>query len=51
MTNGNVYKGNFKNDMRDGTGNYLYFSTGEQYNGEWKGNIRSGFGTYIFAYG
>lgn len=51
MENGNIYKGGYKNDARNGPGIYKNFSTGEQYEGEWKDNLKNGYGVFIYAYG
>ena len=43
---GTVYLGEFKNDMRDGTG-IVTHKNGQQYKGEWKYNQLTGSVTYI----
>ena len=38
--NGNKYKGEWKENKKNGRGIYKYRTTGEIYNGEWKVNIK-----------
>ena len=42
--NGNVYEGDWKKGVRDGTGTMTY-ADGSKYTGDWKANKKSGFGT------
>jgi hypothetical protein len=43
MTNGDVYRGNFKNDVRNGMG-YCQFKSGALYKGEWRDDKPHGAG-------
>jgi hypothetical protein len=36
MPNGDVYKGNWKSDLRHGSGTCKFKSTGAIYRGEWR---------------
>ena len=47
---GNLYKGNFKNDKREGKG-ILTYTNGDIYDGEWENDIQNGEGIYIFKTG
>ena len=46
--NGNVYKGEWKDDMADGDGT-LSYSNGDLYEGLWKNNLRDGQGNFTCA--
>jgi hypothetical protein len=48
--NGDVYIGEFLNDLPHGTGKYT-FHTGESYEGEYEKGIKSGIGKYTYADG
>ena len=48
--NGDVYDGEFVDDVRSGSGVYTW-ANGEKYEGEFKNNLLSGFGTYYFPSG
>ena len=50
FANGNVYEGDFKNNVREGKGT-LRFANGEVYEGDFKNGRREGKGTYRFANG
>ena len=43
--NGNKYKGEFVNDVRQGEGE-MAWSDGSNYKGDWKGGFPNGIGTY-----
>ena len=47
---GNLYKGNFKNDKREGKG-ILTYTNGDIYDGEWENDLQNGEGIYIFKTG
>ena len=49
-SNGDVYEGTFKNDMRNGQGTYT-FANGERYVGSFRDNQLSGEGTYTWPSG
>jgi hypothetical protein len=50
MENGNIYRGNFKKDLRNGTGVYKYFTL--PHNTKVNGiNVKDGYGVYIYACG
>ena len=42
--NGDVYKGNWVNNVRQGKGKYFF--KGGIYDGEWKDNEMNGYGVY-----
>ena len=48
--NGDIYEGEFKNNMYDGIGVY-YFKNGDRYKGEFKDGMCNGIGTYYFYNG
>jgi hypothetical protein len=48
--NGEIYDGDFINEVKDGFGKLLY-KKGQSYEGQWKNNKRDGEGTYIFESG
>ncbi|KAJ3383226.1 hypothetical protein HDU92_004297 [Lobulomyces angularis] len=48
MMNGDIYLGQWKNNLKDGDGTY-YYKNGRIYEGEWKENKRNGYGTYSVA--
>ena len=43
--NGNVYKGEFRDDMKDGHGD-LFYSNGEHYEGQWANDKAHGKGDH-----
>ena len=47
---GNIYKGNFKNDKREGKG-ILTYTNGDIYDGNWENDLQNGEGIYIFKSG
>lgn len=49
-TSGNIYEGDWKNDIKEGKG-VLTFSTGDIYDGNWLTNKRDGYGIYIYNSG
>lgn len=49
-SSGNVYKGNYKEDVRHGYGE-MYWTDGSIYKGEWVKGIQHGFGEMIFPDG
>lgn len=55
VKNGDKYIGEYKNDMRNGHGRYIWSESNpgvyREYIGDWVDNIRHGFGTYEFKYG
>ena len=48
--NGDVYEGEWKNDLREGKGK-MYYSNGNVYEGEWKNDRREGNGILYFCNG
>ena len=44
--NGDRYKGNFRDDMISGKGEYSYFESGDNYKGEFKDDLMDGKGIY-----
>lgn len=48
--NGSVYKGEFRNDDKNGYGELLYYN-GDQYRGEWSSGFRHGYGIYSSKFG
>jgi len=50
ITNGNVYKGCWNDDMKEGNGE-LILHTGAKYVGSWKNNKKNGYGSYTFPNG
>lgn len=49
-TSGNMYKGNYKSDLRDGHGE-MTWSDGSKYIGEWKKGSQYGYGKIILPDG
>ena len=47
---GEKYDGDWKNDMQEGKGTYLYAS-GTHYEGEWRNGVMEGKGTMIWTSG
>ncbi|MBT4708866.1 MAG: hypothetical protein HOB81_01240, partial [Flavobacteriaceae bacterium] len=48
--NGDVYEGEWKNDLKQGYGKYSY-ANGDIYEGEWKNDLKQGYGKYSYANG
>jgi hypothetical protein len=44
--NGDRYRGNFRDDMISGKGEYFYFESGDNYKGEFKDDLMDGKGLY-----
>lgn len=49
FVNGDVYRGQFKNDLFDGQGEYTFFATGDKYKGEFVQGQMTGWGRYYFG--
>lgn len=49
MINGDKYVGDWKNDMHDGYGDYIW-ANNNKYSGYWKENKRFGKGTFYRYY-
>ena len=49
-TNGNVYDGQWEDDMRNGKGEYRY-KNGNRYVGDWKDNVKNGVGEFFYSSG
>ena len=49
-TSGNIYKGNYRNDEREGFGEMLW-TDGSSYKGDWKNGIQHGYGIMQFSDG
>lgn len=49
--NGDFYKGNFKKNLKEGTGKYYYSKFSVKYKGEFKEDLRMGSGFLIFSSG
>lgn len=45
FTNGAIYEGFWKNDVKNGAGRFIY-ETGDVYQGEWKNNKCNGYGVF-----
>jgi hypothetical protein len=50
MVNGDIYMGDFKNNLRHGTGICYYFN-GSEYKGDWQGDKQHGNGALTYADG
>jgi len=48
---GDIYDGEWANDLRDGFGTYKYYKTDEKYVGQWKKDERFGTGTHYYKDG
>ncbi len=40
--NKDIYEGNWKEDQKEGEGEYLYYNSNEKYKGLWKNDLREG---------
>ncbi|TYZ59143.1 hypothetical protein PybrP1_000068 [[Pythium] brassicae (nom. inval.)] len=49
--NGDVYDGQFANEMQHGVGSFFSASTGDMYVGDWVENVREGRGKIVYASG
>lgn len=49
-SSGNIYKGNYKNDLRNGYGE-MYWTDGSIYKGNWVNGIQHGYGKMMFIDG
>nr|XP_048292745.1 radial spoke head 10 homolog B isoform X2 [Myodes glareolus] len=45
---GNIYEGQWENNMRHGEGRMRWLTTNEEYTGHWEKGIQNGFGTYTW---
>ncbi|XP_040607246.1 radial spoke head 10 homolog B isoform X3 [Mesocricetus auratus] len=45
---GNIYEGQWENDMRHGEGRMRWLTTNEEYTGHWEKGIQNGFGTHTW---
>lgn len=50
-SNGDIYDGQYQNDVKSGTGAYKYFASGNRYTGKWKNNKKHGKGIFLRADG
>ena len=48
---GDIYEGNFKDDLFDGEGHYIYKMSGQEYKGEYKNGLMHGKGLYEWSQG
>ena len=48
---GDIYDGNFKDDLFDGEGHYIYKISGQEYRGEYKNGLMHGKGIYEWSQG
>ena len=48
---GDIYEGNFKDDLFDGEGHYIYKTSGQEYTGEYKNGLMHGKGLYEWSQG
>lgn len=49
--NGDVYEGNYKDDVKNGFGKYYYSETKNRYEGEWVNGKKEGKGVFIWSNG
>ena len=50
FSNGDIYDGDWKNDVRDAQGTQIYVN-GDIYNGKWKDDMKNGQGTFTYING
>ena len=50
FSNGDIYDGDWKNDIRDGQGTQIYVN-GDIYTGKWKDDMKNGQGTFTYING
>ena len=48
---GDIYEGNYKDDLFDGEGHYIYKNSGQEYRGEYKNGLMHGKGLYEWSEG
>lgn len=51
FSNGDIYDGDFHNNLAKGLGIYIHTKEGNIYSGEWDNDMRNGRGTYNFSNG
>ena len=48
---GDIYEGEYKNDLFDGNGHYIWKTSGQEYKGEYKNGLMNGKGLFEWAEG